>query len=69
MENRRENFSSLLAAICDGHRESKDDLHQHIPSEPFSFIRFILLIGESINYMTSSQKDVDWLPSFATFLN
>ena len=36
-------------------------------SELFSVIRFILLIGESINYMTFTQKHVDLPQSLAIF--
>ena len=69
MENRRENFPNLLTTICGRHRTSKDDPHQLMTKvrELFSLIRVILLIGESINYMTSAQKYVDWLLSLATF--
>ena len=36
-------------------------------SELFSLIRFILLVGESISYMTITQKHVVWLLSVVTF--
>ena len=36
--------------------------------EPFSFTKFILLRGDSTNYITSGQKHVDWLLSLAGFV-